>query len=479
MISITTLPDELLVKIFLHLDLPDSKNAGGVCKKWRLISQEIPRALCIQVNPYATPLDNSWSKRWKAISSYDLNGCRQTIVDLQHFFFDQGFRFAPNSQRTSFYQNEVILTDDSRSCIYGCNYLNKQTRKLDVSVQGTIQNIYCHKDSLVVLTSTSVMIYDFTTEEVKELPLIEMGDLAEDLEWCQVGFYDKHFLLLLGLERTYNIDVSTGSLCASGLPMPIIDQFSDLLGTKGLRAPQSLFASQETIVAAKETGLDVFRGRELEKGLVYLPQENWENANVQSIIDGNSIAYSTQRAAEHMPVRIGADFYLGEFSTEGVVEDPTGEPLSTITIQRSFYLPLAYKATAIWASKQVCIVGLHYYIQGFQLAIWDYHKVKLIPCSEKVKHVLLLDGKILINAGGLKFRVLDFTGAHPSDAESISKHTTLTSDFSSSELKKAKNQIRVIASFTLFAAWLGVIGVGFAVVLTSYVALRSLRGLIK
>ncbi len=452
------------------------------------ILQEIPRALCLRVNTCATVLDDSWPKRWTAITSYDLTGCLQTIVDLQEFF-DQGFQFAPNSQRTSFYQNEVILTDHSKLSVYGCNYLNKQTRKLDMPVQGTIENIYCYKNSLIVLSSTSVIVYDFTAKKSRELPsvivydftakksrelpILAMEALADDLEECVVGFYDKKNLLLLGKKGTYIIDVTKGDLCASGQPIPA--------GCKrdGMRAPQHFFASQETIVGAKEGILDVYRGRELSRdGMVWLPADNWTFAEGQSIIDGSSYAYCATRTFGGIVG--GTDLYLGEYSTGGVVDDPKSQPLSTVTIRQRFYLPEAYTPTAIWASKQVCVVGLEKFTaraavdNRYQLAIWDYHEVKLIPLSERVNHILVLAGKIITSReNSTTFRVLDFTGASAgaNDGESVSEPKTLTQEFSQQELKKAKRRFSLIPPLALF-------GFGLAVlVLIGYAAHRSLRAL--
>ena len=414
--EITNLPNELLSKIFSYLVREDRRKAAGVCKRWQ---EAIFRVFCIEVNQSAQMLDNSWLKRWSAIRLYDLSDCKENIVDLS-FFFDQDYHFAPMSHRTSFYQNEVILT--KQSSIYCCNYLNKKITELELPIEGTIENIHCYENSLVVLTSESVIIYDFTANRTEQRPsFFVMKDFQIPLQRGVVGFYDKKFLLLMCARSNYIIDVTKCKLVAS------VDPILDQQNLEKLKTLQNFFVNQEIIAFAQSTHLTVCGSNSSQR--IVFPIDHHHQVHVHNFIDQSTLTYCAGTNNNE-----NIQFCQANYNTQGSV-------LSRIEGKRRHIQKGAYQATAMWSSKQVCVVGLIELVFSEQinhgivtrkkepynlyyLAFWDYHEVKLVSWPEEINCILALFGKIIINPGSPDFRFLDFTGTSSIDAKTVSLVST-------------------------------------------------------
>ncbi len=400
--NIKNLPEEMFLRILRCLGPEDLKTARLVCRKWaRTLYDEIPRALCLNPAPDAVTLDGSWGRRWRALSSYDPGGCLQTTIDL-HSFLDGDLQFAPNSERSSFFRDEVILIDPIDNTIYRCNYLTRNKTKLVTPlIEGVIHQIYCHEDSLAILTTKAIIICDLTRGQVP-VRCKENPSLAGYFAKSEIGYYDKKFFILVSEKMTVFIDLGNRTFVCEDRLLREVREDS---------APQRFFTDGRIFVQRNNQSPGSLQG--LNVRTIGQRTESWfqppsgyfgRNAK-QSILDGKSLAFCTYHDAGDGTN--GTDFCLAE-------TEYNPKPRSKLTVRQLFYLPERFKRTAIWASKRVCAVGL-----DDRLAIWNYrNNMTLVSCDTGIKHILVQNGKIIINPGK-KFRLLDFTGTNLNPAESV------------------------------------------------------------
>lgn len=336
--SIQELPVEILESIFNYLEPKNVQSASQVCKSWNKIvnSKEILfHSLCTEFSKGSTPIDQSWKKRWQVMADYNPEYCQRYVFSLQTFF-DQDLKFiSPLS--FSCFNDEVILTNSTATCLYRCNYMTGQQFELPIifsKVDDKIEQIYCTHSCLAVRSTNSIFVYDLkTNKKLNQFFYPTKGFIT---------FYDGCYLIV-ERQDDHSIESEIFIFNSLSLPAQMVPIVANFMGNPATTFPPSTFFDGKSFVKVENYSFisshTVFN-LDTEKIHKLLPiNEHIGKRATQTIINAHLLAYSI--IAKVGPQKFGTSFNLVKYN------QPSNAPAVS-----SFVLSEQYETSCSKASKQ-------------------------------------------------------------------------------------------------------------------------------
>jgi hypothetical protein len=379
------LPLDVVVHVLSFCNAQAARAAHTTCKIWMgIIDQKklLYRAWCLEACPQATALNNSWEDRYAAIRHYSTEHCEQYAFDLGTFF-ERGFEMCQES--LSFFQDEVLLTNEDGSRVFRCNYLTSQFQLLDYNVQNAVVQIYCSgpKAALVESFPNQVTIYDLTKNKTDKI--FHLGEIPG-----RIKFYDGNYLIVKLAGNSFNFfDCKTGSQrslnIAGTRPPSLFELFYD-----GKTCVHKDFSNRHEWLPSPLHVVDL----QGEHYAYSLPSQALRFIGTYRIINSHLFAYITNK-------------YLGVVHALLQLNSFHPKPQSS---EASFLFPESYDSSALWATQKIFIAGLARN-NTYTLAFWHYtDSVVLLTSCHKIQHLFVERGRILTSEDGKSFILLDFAG---------------------------------------------------------------------